>query len=83
MTKTDTSMLILTSLTVLFTVFLVIVGESRPDTYLSVAILLYFIYTSVDPSIRRYTNLKPLDIGLITVFIIIVAIRVLQVLEVI
>ncbi|MEM1526673.1 MAG: hypothetical protein QW775_03685 [Ignisphaera sp.] len=83
MAETDRSILVLVLLITFFTIFLAIVGESRPDAYLSVAILLYFVYTAIDPSIRRYTNLKPLDIGLIIVFAVIVVIRILLVLEVI
>ncbi|MEM1679293.1 MAG: hypothetical protein QXJ56_07750 [Ignisphaera sp.] len=83
MAKIDTGLTILTIIIVIFTVFLVIVGESRPDAYISVSILLYFVYTAMDPGIRRYANMRPLDIGLIIVFIFIVMVRVLDILGVV
>ncbi|MEM0453145.1 MAG: hypothetical protein QXO98_00595 [Sulfolobales archaeon] len=66
--------LILFTLLILISVsMLIYVGEVRPDAYLAVAILVYFIYTSVNYSFRSKIYLKPVDIILITVFAIIVA----------
>lgn len=60
---------------------LLYVGEARPDAYLGVAILVYFIYTSVNYSFRSKVYLKPVDIILITVFAVIVAYRVYEILR--
>lgn len=83
MAKTDVAIFILTMLTMLFTIMLATVGETRPDAYVSVSILIYFVYTAVDPTIRRYSKLKLLDIALVTMFMMIVIVRVLEVLEII
>ncbi|MEM4567563.1 MAG: hypothetical protein QXM48_04480 [Sulfolobales archaeon] len=74
--------LILFTLLILISVFMLIyVGEVRPDAYLAVAILVYFIYTSVNHSFRSKIYLKPVDIVLITVFAIIVAYKVYEILR--
>lgn len=80
MPKTDVGVSLLTILIMSFAAALVVLGEDRPDAYLAISILIYFIYTSIDPEIRRYSSLLPLDIALATIFIIIAAIRVLKVL---
>ncbi|MEM1645640.1 MAG: hypothetical protein QXL96_07210 [Ignisphaera sp.] len=83
MAKADVSFNVLTLLIVMFTVFLILVDESRPDAYISVSILIYFIYTAVDPRIRKYSKVVYLDLGFIVVFTSIVFIRILEVLGVI
>lgn len=83
MGKIDVSIVILIFLSMTFAAFLAIVSESRIDAYVSTTILIYFVYTTIDPHIRRYSNLKPIDITLIAIFTLIVAIRILDVLEVI
>lgn len=65
------------------TLALTYVGESRPDAYLSVAILTYFIYTSVNYGFRLRVKLKAVDLSLMAVFILIVAHRVYEILEVV
>jgi len=59
---------------------LTILGESRIDAYVSIAILTYFISTTILPSIREASNLRLVDIVLIAVFAFIVAVRVLEIL---
>lgn len=83
MNRINISLLIYTIFISLTIIFLVSIGESRLDTYISISILIYFIYTSIDLSIRSRTNLKILDIALITIFIAIVLARVLIILEII
>jgi len=73
----------LTLYVVLHTVFAAVLsslGESRVDAYVAVSILVYFVSTSILPSIRRYADLKLLDAALILVFGVIVAVRVLEIL---
>lgn len=82
MGKIDRGIVLLVLLTMVFAAFLSILSESRVDAYVSISILVYFIYTSIDISLRRYSKLKPLDIAFTATFITIVAIRILEVLEV-
>jgi len=81
--RTDLSVILLTSLTIISSISLALVGESRPDVYLSMAILIYFVYTSIDYSLRMKSSLKVVDIALFTAFIVIVTIRVLMILKII
>lgn len=81
MAKIDRGVVLLTLFIMLFSILLVILDESRPDAYLSVSILLYFIYTAIDSTIKRYVNTKFLDIGLVLIFIAIVAFRVIDILR--
>lgn len=83
MDRTDKSLVGFSLITVLMMLLLVVVGESRPDAYIAVAIVLYFIYTAIDPVLRRVASIRILDIALILVFMLIVAIRVLTVLNII
>lgn len=83
MKRTDLSVILLTSLTIISSISLALVGESRPDVYLSMAILIYFVYTSIDYSLRMKSSLKVVDIALFTAFIVIVTIRVLMILKII
>ncbi len=83
MKRTDLGVILLTSLIIISSISLTLVGESRPDVYLSMAILIYFVYTSIDYSLRMRSSLKVIDIALFTVFIVIVTIRVLMILNII
>ncbi len=59
---------------------LAVLGEKRIDAYLSMAILVYFVSTSILPTIREHSRLTIMDILLFTVFMAIVAYRVLSIL---
>lgn len=83
MKRTDLGVILLTSLIIISSISLTLVGESRPDVYLSMAILIHFVYTSIDYSLRMRSSLKVIDIALFTVFIVIVTIRVLMILNII
>jgi len=83
MMKSDVGIVVLSILITLSSVALVLVGESRPDVYLSMSILIYFIYTSVDYSLRIKARLKVVDAVLFTVFAAVVAVRVLMILGII
>lgn len=74
-------LILFTVLAVIATLVLIYVGELRPDAYLAVAILIYFIYTSVNYSFRFRVKLKVVDLLLITTFSLIVAYRVYEVLK--
>jgi len=73
-------LLIYISLHTVFISALALLGESRIDAYIAISILIYFISSSILPNIRRYTDLKTVDIALITIFIIIVILRILEIL---
>ena len=83
MTHIDRDILIYALLLIIAVIALVLVGESRPDVYLSITILIYFIYTSINYSIRSRAKLKILDTILLLIFLTIVTYRVLEVLKVI
>ncbi len=74
-------LILFTVLVVIATLALIYVGELRPDAYLAVAILIYFIYTSVNYGFRFRVKLKVVDLLLITTFSLIVAYRVYEVLK--
>ena len=74
-------LILFTVLVVIATLALNYVGELRPDAYLAVAILIYFIYTSVNYGFRFRVKLKVVDLLLITTFSLIVAYRVYEVLK--
>lgn len=59
---------------------LIILGERRVDAYVSISILVYFIATSILPEIRAHCDLRLVDYALITVFTLIIALRVLDIL---
>ena len=77
----EEDLILFTVLVVIATLALIYVGELRPDAYLAVAILIYFIYTSVNYSFRFRVKLKVVDLLLITTFSLIVAYRVYEVLK--
>lgn len=83
MDRVDLSVLLFTLLIFTATVLLIAAGESRPDTYLAVAILIYFVHTIVDNSIRSRASMKITDIALVVIFIAIVSIRILIILGII
>lgn len=72
--------LVYTVLQAVMTLSLVLSGETRVDVYASLSILVYFVSTSVLPDIREKTDLRVLDIFLISVFAVIVTIRVAEIL---
>jgi hypothetical protein len=71
---------IYTLLHTIMIISLLLLGETRVDVYISLSVLVYFISTSILPEIRERADLKAADIILITIFVIIVSLRVLEVL---
>lgn len=76
----DRDLIVYASLQVAFTSILAALGESRIDAYVSVSILIYFVSTTIQPSIRKYSDLRVLDALLIALFSLIVVFRVLEIL---
>jgi len=76
----DRDLIVYASLQVAFTSILAALGESRIDAYVSVSILIYFVSTTIQPSIREYSDLRVLDALLIALFSLIVVFRVLEIL---
>ena len=68
------SMLYLTIITTL-----ALTGDKRPDVYVSVSALLYFVYVSLDENVRRNTKLGPVSVILFTAFTLAVAYRIAQI----
>ena len=79
----DRDILLLTILLTTIVISFVLLGESRPDVYVSVTILNYFIVTSLSYSLRSTTKIKFLDIALLIVFMVIVTYRILAILKII
>lgn len=77
----DKEIIVYTILLIIMTISFVLVGETRPDAYLSISILVYFIFTSISHNIRLRAKLIILDISLLTIFMIIVTYRILTILE--
>jgi len=76
----DRDLLVYASLQATFTSILATLGEARIDAYVSVSILIYFVATTIQPSIRKYSDLRVLDAPLIALFSLIVVFRVLEIL---
>jgi len=55
------------------------IGEERPDAYVAVEILAYYIVTIIDPLIRRIAKLTIIDLILMLIFIAIVIYRVMEI----
>jgi len=77
----DREIILYAILSTIVIISFILIGETRPDVYLSISILIYFIYTSVSRNIRLRAKLTILDISLLTVFSIIVVYRILTILE--
>ena len=77
----DREIIIYTILLTIVIISFVLIGETRPDVYLSISILIYFIYTSISHNIRLRAKLTVLDISLLTVFSVIVVYKILTILE--
>jgi len=76
----DRDLVVYASLQAAFTSILAALGEARIDAYVSVSILIYFVATTIQPSIRKYSDLRVLDALLIALFSLIVVFRVLEIL---
>lgn len=72
----DRSVAIFSTLCVTVVSLLVITGDKRPDVYVSLSAVLYFIYVSLDEKVRRSTQLTRLNIALLAAFTIAVAYRI-------
>lgn len=77
----DREIILYAILSTIVIISFILIGETRPDVYLSISILIYFIYTSISRNIRLRAKLTILDISLLTVFSIIVIYRILTILE--
>ncbi len=77
----DLGVALLSAFMTLASVALALLGESRPDVYFSMSVLTYFIYTSIDPTLRSRSKLAPIDAALIIAFSAVIALRVIQVLK--
>ena len=77
----DREVIIYAILLTIVIISFILIGETRSDVYLSISILIYFIYTSISRNIRLRAKLTILDISLLTVFSIIVIYRILTILE--
>ncbi len=80
MRPVDSSILLFSTIYITSMIILVLLGENRPDLYVSMGILVYFIYVSLDTRIRENTNMKYVNILLFIIFMIIVVYRVLNIL---
>lgn len=69
------SVLYLTAVTTL-----VLINDRRPDVYVSVSALLYFLYLSLDEGVRRNTKLTPVSAVIAAAFTVAVAYRVAKML---
>ena len=79
MRPVDSSILWFSTIYIISMIILVLLGENRPDVYVSIGILVYFIYVSLDTRIRENTN-KYVNILLFIIFMVIVVYRVLNIL---
>lgn len=76
----DKSIALFSTLYVTATTLLALSGDRRPDVYVSVSALLYFIYVSLDEGVRRNTRLAPVSAALFAAFAVAVAYRIAKIL---
>ena len=81
MNRLDAMIILTASLTALFDSALALLGEGRPDVYVSMTILSYFIsYALASPDPRPEYVPRVVNIVLLAVFLVIVGYRVYEVL---
>ncbi len=73
----DRSLLLLGSAYLTAVATLALTGDRRPDIYVSVSALTYFIYVSLDETLRRSSKLAPINLLVLTIFISAVVYRAL------
>ena len=76
MNTLDKSLLVFSLLLTAATASLALLGEKRPEVYAAMAILVYFIYTSIDNSIRIRAKLYLLDLSFLLIFSLIIGYRI-------
>jgi len=76
----DKSIMLFSTLYITAVTTLALAGDRRPDVYVSISALLYFIYISLDEGVRRNTRLGPVSAALFAAFAVAVAYRVAQIL---
>ncbi len=76
----DKSIMVFSALYLTAITTLALTGDKRPDVYVSVSALLYFIYISLDENVRRNTRLAPVSAALFAAFAVAVAYRIAQIL---
>ena len=83
MRRVELYAVVVSTLTAILSSSLALVGEARVDAYLSLAILSHFVaaaVTGVDAEVRG-ASLRILNALLVTLFAVVVALRVLQILS--
>lgn len=76
MNNLDKSLLVFSLLLTAATASLALLGEKRPEVYAAMAILVYFVYTSIDNSIRIRAKLYMLDLSFLLIFGLIIGYRI-------
>ncbi len=76
MNTLDKSLLVFSLLLTVTTASLALLGEKRPEVYAAMAILVYFVYTSIDNSIRIRAKLHLLDLSFLLIFSLIIGYRI-------
>lgn len=72
----DTSVTVFSAFYLTTVALLALVDERRPDVYVSVAALLYFVYISLDEGVRRATKLGPINALIFIAFAVAAAYRI-------
>jgi len=72
----DKSLLVFSILLTAATASLALLAEKRPEVYAAMAILVYFVYTSIDNSIRIRAKLYLLDLSFLLIFSLIIGYRI-------
>mgnify|MGYP000055858941 CR=1 FL=1 len=76
MNTLDKSLLVFSLLLTATTASLALLAEKRPEVYAAMAILVYFVYTSIDNSIRIRAKLYLLDLSFLLIFSLIIGYRI-------
>lgn len=82
MRRLDAFVMLYSTLTAMFTATLSLLGEGRPDAYVALAILSYYVSLALtSPSARPRSLQAAVNASLLAVFALIVAYRVYEVLS--
>jgi hypothetical protein len=74
----DMGLIILSVLILIFIIILTIMGDENVEDYLFVTIIVYIVYSKIDPSLHML-NLKYLDLSMYSLIILIIIYKLMNI----
>ncbi len=74
----DVGLIILSIIVLIFMIILVIIDDENIEDYLFVTIIVYIIYSKIDPSLHML-NLKYLDLSMYTLIVLIIIYKLMNI----